>query len=46
MTLILKLSIGAGWGKYDNGHGYSNPFGIFSDILRIEILSSSNMEEH
>ena len=30
----LKLSIGAGWGKYDNGHGYSNPFGIFSDHFK------------
>ncbi len=30
----LKLSIGAGWGKYDTGHGLSNPFGIFSDHFK------------
>ena len=30
----LKLSIGAGWGKYDQGQGISNPLGIFSDHFK------------
>ena len=37
----LKLSIGAGWGKYDIGHGLSNPFGIFSDHFKNRNSASS-----
>lgn len=36
----LKLSIGAGWGKYDIGNGYSNPFGILSDHFKNRINSA------
>ena len=39
----LKLSLGVGWGKYDNGDGYSNPFGIFSDHFKNR--SSSDLKE-
>ena len=32
--MLLKLSIGAGWGKYDQGQGISNPLGVFSDHFK------------
>ncbi len=30
----FKLSIGAGWGKYDKGHGFTNPLGLLMNKLK------------
>ena len=42
----LKLTIGAGWGKYDQGKGISNPLSLFQIILKIDMDQEHHMEEH